>query len=247
MDGAQLGRYIREIQEYNDVKMIMMTSMSEVENSEYFSEIGLDAYLAKPVVQEYIYGAMSLVMRQSTRKNRVMVTKNYLDSMINDSKASEVLEKSIWPDECKVLLVEDNQVNQLIGKGLLNEEGLSVSIAKDGSEAITILDAASQNEFSAVLMDCQMPVMDGYEATKAIRNGKAGDAYRTVPIIAMTANVMRGDREKCIDCGMDDYLSGNIKFLFHVVMNLFCIPLKNDALVFFTYLIIIHGVIIVHQ
>jgi CheY-like chemotaxis protein/HPt (histidine-containing phosphotransfer) domain-containing protein len=103
-----------------------------------------------------------------------------------------------------VLLVEDNPVNRQVAQRLLALSGITYSVAENGKEAV---DALDQGAFDAVLMDCQMPVMDGYTATRIRRQKEAGTALGRVPIIAMTANAMAGDREKCLNAGMDDYMS----------------------------------------
>jgi signal transduction histidine kinase/CheY-like chemotaxis protein/HPt (histidine-containing phosphotransfer) domain-containing protein len=103
-----------------------------------------------------------------------------------------------------VLLVEDNPVNRQVAQRLLALIGLSFEPAENGKEA---LDALAQNPFDAILMDCQMPVMDGYTATRILRQNEASQTGKHIPIIAMTANAMAGDREKCLKAGMDDYLS----------------------------------------
>lgn len=105
----------------------------------------------------------------------------------------------------KILLVEDNDINQEVVKGILEEVDLEVEVAGDGLQALSLL---KQNDsYSLVLMDCQMPTLDGYQTTQAIRSGSAGDHYIKVAIIALTANAYEKDREKCLACGMDDYLS----------------------------------------
>lgn len=110
--------------------------------------------------------------------------------------------------QVKVLLVEDNRVNQLVAKGLLQQQGLDCDIAEHGLKAIELLKSAPETEpYHLILMDCQMPEMDGYEATAAIRSGQAGERYKGVHIVALTANAMQGDRQKCLDAGMNDYLS----------------------------------------
>lgn len=108
----------------------------------------------------------------------------------------------------RILLVEDNPVNQEVCRGMLDELGVHTSIANDGIMALQMLSSASTlSPYTLILMDCQMPVMDGYVVSRRIRNGGAGRAYRQVPIIALTANAMSGDKEKCLNAGMNDYLS----------------------------------------
>jgi CheY-like chemotaxis protein/HPt (histidine-containing phosphotransfer) domain-containing protein len=108
----------------------------------------------------------------------------------------------------KILLAEDNPINQEVSRCMLDELGISVDIANDGIMALQMLcNNDSRSPYSLILMDCQMPKMDGYVVSRRIRNGGAGDSYREIPIIALTANAMSGDKEKCINAGMNDYLS----------------------------------------
>jgi CheY-like chemotaxis protein len=100
-----------------------------------------------------------------------------------------------------ILLVEDNQVNQLVASGILKKLGHRVGHAENGKRA---LEALQSQHYDLVLMDCQMPIMDGYQATRALR----GDPqWQSLPIIAVTGNVMEGDRQACLDAGMDDYIT----------------------------------------
>jgi CheY-like chemotaxis protein len=105
----------------------------------------------------------------------------------------------------RVLLVEDNTINQELARDLLGRAGIGVSIASDGREALELLD---RERFDAVLMDCQMPVLDGYEATRELRRRPA---LRELPVIAMTANAMAGDREKVLEAGMNDHIAKPIR------------------------------------
>jgi len=109
--------------------------------------------------------------------------------------------------DLNLLLVEDNITNQIVAQGILKNFGFNVDIANNGQEAIEKLQNCESNKYSLILMDCQMPIMDGYQATRAIRSAKAGNLFKDIPIVAMTANAMRGDKEKCFNAGMDDYIS----------------------------------------
>lgn len=113
-----------------------------------------------------------------------------------------------WPLKTRILLVEDNPTNQIVAQGLLVAIGLEADIAGNGLEALEAVSMATNIlPYSIILMDCQMPEMDGYEATKAIRAGEAGEKNRSIPIVAMTANAMDQDKQQCIASGMDDYIA----------------------------------------
>jgi len=123
---------------------------------------------------------------------------------ISESAVQNVPIESINLSFKKILLVEDNRINQIVATKILTKLNLSADIAANGIEAIDKLNSAY---YDLILMDCQMPEMDGYETTKAIREGKAGKEHQDIIIIAMTANAMKGDKEKCLNAGMNDYLA----------------------------------------
>ena len=116
-------------------------------------------------------------------------------------------ELRVFNSNSKLLLVEDNLINQEVAKDLLQDLGLVVDVAENGREALECIQSVEDGPYDLILMDCQMPQMDGYEATHHIRAGQAGEAHRKTPIVALTANAMKGDKEKCLAAGMDDYLS----------------------------------------
>ena len=119
-----------------------------------------------------------------------------------------------WPGNQRILLVEDNSINQEVAGMMLSDMGLPSDTAVNGLEALAALRLAPvDHPYTLVLMDCQMPEMDGYEATRSIRAGRAGQNYVGVPIVAMTANAMSGDRQACLDVGMNDYMSKPIDAL----------------------------------
>lgn len=106
-----------------------------------------------------------------------------------------------------LLLVEDNKINQTVATALLKKQGLECEIAENGEQAIELLKTKPSGYFGLILMDCQMPVLDGYQTTEQIRDGMAGEQHQHIPIIALTANALQGDKEKCLAAGMNDYLS----------------------------------------
>jgi signal transduction histidine kinase/CheY-like chemotaxis protein len=131
----------------------------------------------------------------------------------NQSESSFVAEKQKYP--INILIVEDNEINQTVIMSLLEDSVEGFAVAFNGQEALNMLkesENAGEKKFDLIFMDCQMPIMDGYEATKRIRSGEAGDSYKNAFIAAMTANAMTGDKEMCLAAGMDDYISKPINF-----------------------------------
>ncbi|MEM7257225.1 MAG: response regulator, partial [Pseudomonadota bacterium] len=119
-----------------------------------------------------------------------------------EETASAPASTTLKPALPRVLVVDDNEVNRRVACGYLRKLGFSCDIAEDGQQA---LEAVKENSYGLVFMDCQMPVMDGFDATSAIRRLAA--EYNGVPIVALTANALAGDREKCLGAGMDDYIT----------------------------------------
>ena len=155
---------------------------------------GIEAYLVKPVRQSELYDALATVMatpeEAKDQGDEPLVTRGSL----REARAA-------LP---RVLVVEDNPVNQMVARKMLERLGCRVDVAADGVEALAAL--SSGGPYSLVFMDVQMPNMDGYEATAEIRRGESEEGRAPVPIVAMTANAMEGDREKALGAGMDDYV-----------------------------------------
>ena len=194
MDGRTLGQRIRSDESLSSTKLIMLTSMGERGDASSFREIGFSAYLTKPVKQSALYDCLLAVVneRPPTGKEvrRDIIT---LHSLADDKR-----------QRLRILLVDDNETNRLVAQGVLNKLGYAtVDVAVNGLEALTALEKTA---YDLVLMDVQMPEMDGLEATRAIRDASTPVLNHAVPIIAMTANVMKEDRERCLEAGMDDYV-----------------------------------------
>ncbi|WP_246239853.1 hybrid sensor histidine kinase/response regulator [Pseudoalteromonas caenipelagi] len=188
---------------FTPVKFVAMTEFEDYYQHSQEHNSDTEQYLCKPVTQTSLLHVLSA----SNRKARSIVEQqNNLNQLIKDS-STNVCEFN-WADNTRVLLVEDNKINQLVALKVLQNIGLEVQIAANGIQALEKIRTQADTEpFSIILMDCQMPQMDGYQATENIRNGSCGEAMVSIPIIAMTANAMQGDRQKCLDAGMDDYLT----------------------------------------
>ena len=203
MDGAMLGKTIRSDSRFTNMKMVMMTSMSHRGDAKFFADHGFNAYFPKPATTSDLFDALAVVVDggEALRQAGPIVTHDYLQTLDHN-------QPSQWPTNTRLLLVEDNRINQEVALGVLEGIELQADVAGDGLEALHALtEAPDENPYTLVLMDCQMPEMDGYEASRNIRAGKAGERNLSIPIIAMTANAMKGDKEKCLESGMSDYLT----------------------------------------
>jgi len=208
LDGAMLGEQLLANPDYSGMKLVMMTSIDSQYDAQYFADIGFDAYFPKPVTASDLYGAISVVIDagETLQHADPLVTHNYLKTLAPSQKEDQPL--STLSKDARILLVEDNKINQLVALGVLGQKDLVADVAGNGIEALQRLnDTKKDDSYALILMDCQMPEMDGYKATQAIRQGEAGEHNIDIPIIAMTANAMTGDREKCLAIGMNDYLS----------------------------------------
>ena len=193
MDGVAVAKHIKADPDLDDTSMIMLTSVGMRGDGKLAHECGFAAYLTKPVRQSDLYATLIKVLgSEASGEPRQLVTRH--------SIAEEMRRFDL-----RVLVAEDNETNQDVAAGMLKKIGCRVDLASDGREA---LRAAGKRDYDLIFMDCQMPVLDGYEATAAIRRDEqANTANKHTPIIAVTANALEGDREKCIAAGMDDYIS----------------------------------------
>jgi two-component system sensor histidine kinase/response regulator len=189
MDGFGLVEQLRQSPELvGKTRVIVLLSTGQQGEFARCQELGVDAYLTKPVSQAELFEAVS----------------RFLGASPSQSDSPEPIRRQTLPKarRLRVLLAEDNAVNQKIASRFLEKEGHHVTLASDGRQALAAIERES---FDVVLMDVQMPEMDGFEATAAIR-AQEQDTGKRLPIIAMTAHAMAGDRERCLAAGMDGYL-----------------------------------------
>jgi signal transduction histidine kinase/DNA-binding response OmpR family regulator len=194
MDGEALGRAIKADPTLKDTPLVMLTSWGRRGDAARVKEIGFSAYLTKPVKHSQLFDCLVTVLGEGSGRAK------------QDKKPSLVTRHTLAEAKrrVRILLVEDNIVNQKLTMRLLEKMGYRSDTVGNGKEAV---EALEMDTYDVVLMDVQMPEMDGYEATQVIRNPQSKVRNHDVPIIAMTANAMKGDRERCLEAGMDDYLS----------------------------------------
>jgi two-component system, sensor histidine kinase and response regulator len=204
MDGMELAYRIKTDPTIASTRLILLTSLGLRGEAEQARRVGFSAYLTKPVRQSRLYDAIATVMSLPEGKDHTpehetsIVTRHSLEEA--EARHRERLSRG------HVLVAEDNAVNQKVAVRILERLGYRADVAANGLEA---LEALSLIPYVAVLMDVQMPEMDGLEATREIRRREGSE--RHTPIIAMTANAMEGDREKALEAGMDDYVSKPVK------------------------------------
>ncbi len=197
MDGEQLGRLIHADAFLRKTRLIMLTSIGQRGDVNRLRAIGFSAYLTKPVKPSMLFDSLMTVLGEPVEADRaeeVFVTRHTLVEEAARAKAEG--------PKARILLAEDNAVNQKVALKILDKLGYRADAVANGREAIEALRIIP---YDAILMDCQMPEMDGYTATGEIRRIE-GESKHT-PVIALTANAMEGDRQRCLQAGMDDYIS----------------------------------------
>lgn len=205
MNGEMLARAISDETAFANTCLIMLTSAGTPSmTSDSLARKGFSSYIAKPVTTHALIETLAVVWS----KYRGGQT----DTLIRVDTygiGQEKKEPAIRLDGVKVLLAEDSRINQAFAQDVLEQLGCTITIASNGQEALRAVDTG---EFDLVLMDCQMPIMDGFEATRKICDlKKTGSIRADLPVIALTANAMKGDRQRCLDAGMDDYISKPVR------------------------------------
>jgi two-component system sensor histidine kinase/response regulator len=196
MDGFALVEYIKQRLELSTSTIMMLTSGGQRGDAARCEDLGISAYLLKPVRQSELREAISRVLSAKEQAGVIpLITRYSLNDPCDSTKSLHIL------------LAEDNAINQKLAIRLLEKRGHRVTVACNGRDA---LSALAKEPFDLVLMDVQMPEMDGLEATRLLREKEMASGHRQ-PVVAMTALVMKGDRERCIEAGMDGYLSKPIR------------------------------------
>ncbi len=200
-DGIEFINILKKNRRFNNIPVILFTSRTQIGDCKKAQEMEIDGYLSKPIRKNDLIDCISVILDKAyanakeENKNTV-ITKHVIAEMHKEERV-------------KVLLVEDNIINQKLILKMLNNAGFDCDVANNGQEA---LDTVFNKEYDIVLMDCQMPVLDGYDATKKIREFEKADKRKRIPIIALTANAMIGDDDVCIKAGMDDYLTKPVDY-----------------------------------
>ena len=195
MDGKALAMAIKASPDLSDTLLVLLTSSGMHGDARQMKAVGFDAILRKPIKESMIYDCLVTVFGETTDDNK------------DSAGCQTVPHRTINAACCRevsVLLAEDNQINQQVALKMLENFGYRAQTAETGKEVLALME---KRAFDLVLMDIQMPEMDGYEATQQIRAAACGQGNKDVPIIAMTANAMKGDEETCLRAGMNDYIA----------------------------------------
>lgn len=204
--GKDLANWLKTDPKLADTILIMITALAQVVTSGCLEKNGFSGFLIKPFYPDHLKAALQILWdAKKQNKKTPLLTRHQITSLLHGNVHGELIQPDMFPGKT-ILVVEDMKVNQMLITRLLEKHGCKVSAAVNGKEAVEMV---KKNTYDLVFMDCQMPEMDGFEATRSIRKIENGD--RHTHIVALTADAMSGDREKCLNSGMDDYLNKPIK------------------------------------
>ncbi|MBU0971210.1 MAG: response regulator [Proteobacteria bacterium] len=204
MTGETLGRKIKEDSALKETLLVMATSMGQRGDAKRMEAVGFAAFVTKPVKKAILFDCLRLVLGQTAAPLKDSAKQIITSYTVEDRRRK----KKRYQGQLSILLAEDNVINQKVAANMLRKMGHGVTIVNNGKQA---LGACQKSEFDMILMDGQMPVMDGLAAARAIREWERKFKIKKIPIIAVTANAMKGDREQFLASGMDDYISKPIK------------------------------------
>ncbi|HSS31044.1 MAG TPA: MASE1 domain-containing protein [Nitrospiraceae bacterium] len=204
MNGLELARTIKSDPLLTATRLVLLTSMGMRGQAEQAKQAGIAAYLSKPVHRSHLYDCLTMIVDMSAKSSTDRLEVGTASRLHDVLVTRHVIKEAAMAARVRILVAEDNIVNQKIAVGQLEKLGYRADVVANGLEAV---DAVARIRYALVLMDCQMPEMDGWEAAAMIRKHEGARGNQRVPIIAITANAMPGDREKCRKAGMDDYLA----------------------------------------
>ncbi|UTA47057.1 response regulator [Simiduia sp. 21SJ11W-1] len=209
MDGMELGKRMQADPRYSAIKLVMMTSQGHLGEHNEFAAAGFRAYFPKPVNTDDLLNALAIISTDDeTTPNKAIVTHSYLQSFSMRHQQALTPNDTAWAQNARIIMAEDNAINQEVALGMLLDLVLEVDVAIHGRELLNkLLLSTDSAPYQLILMDCQMPEMDGYEATRRIRMGDAGASYANIPIVGLSANAMESDRKLALAAGMDDYIT----------------------------------------
>jgi signal transduction histidine kinase/DNA-binding response OmpR family regulator len=204
MNGLELAQSIKSDPQLTATPLVLLTSMGVRGQAEQAKQVGIAAYLTKPVHRADLYDCLTMIVDRLDHSSpdvlEVEATSRPRDMLVT----RHVIKEAARAARARILVAEDNIVNQKIAVRHLEKLGYRADVVANGLEAV---DAVARIRYALVLMDCQMPELDGWEATAMIRKEEGARGSHRLPIIAITANAMPGDRERCRKAGMDDYLA----------------------------------------
>lgn len=192
MDGAMLGLKIKGDPLLRTTRLVMLTSLGQHGDSTRMKAIGFSACLTKPIKQAHLFASLNAAVRDGRPENEPRHIALNVHNAFSSGPGKDI----------RILVAEDNKINQKVIMNVLSKTGCKVDVVSNGAE---VIEALSRRSYHIVLMDVQMPIMDGIEATAHIRDPRSPVINHDIPIIALTAYAMKGDREKCESAGMNDY------------------------------------------
>ena len=204
MNGLQLAQTIKSDPQLRVTPLVLLTSMGMRGQAEQAKQVGFAAYLTKPVHRADLYDCLTMIVDRPAHASPDVLDVGATSRPPDVLVTRHVIKEAARVARARILVAEDNIVNQKIAVRHLEKLGYRPDVVANGLEAV---DAVARIRYALVLMDCQMPELDGWEATAMIRKEEASRGSQHLPIIAITANAMPGDREKCRKAGMDDYLA----------------------------------------
>ena len=200
INGIQLVKEINKIDYLKNSKILLMTDIDTLDGEQILEDLGVTDCFPKPATFHDIQQALYPLTPATPSNDTTTTLENTVDHISTNL--------SDYQSEIHILVVDDSPINLEVAAALLDSFDIQPVLATSAEKAFKILSNHPKKNFiHGIIMDCQMPNMDGFEATKAIRSGTAGDEYKDIPIIALTANAMAGDKERCLSAGMNDYLT----------------------------------------